>query len=122
MAVGRVLVIEDDPVNLEIVERRLANGGYETVGAGTGEAGLAAAIAGAFDLVLLDLRLPDRDGLEVLGALRVSLPDLPVVVMTAHGSEAIAEQARAAGAAAFLVKPVRYATMLETITAARRNA
>ncbi len=57
------------------------------------------------DLVLLDLRLPDMEGMQVLKSLRVSYPDLPVVVMTAHGSIETAVEAMRLGAVDFLIKP-----------------
>lgn len=117
----RVLVIEDDEINLEIVERRLASKGFATLGATTGAAGLEAARTVVVDVVLLDLRLPDVDGLDILATLKQETPELPIVIMTAHGNDEVAEQARNAGAAAFLLKPVAYSVLTETVEGAARR-
>lgn len=103
---GHVLVVDDDPANLELIERRLEAEDFSCVLVETGAAGIEQASRHAFDAVLLDLRLPDMDGLEVLAAIRKQSSSLPVVIMTAHGSEAIAVKALTAGATNYLIKPI----------------
>jgi CheY-like chemotaxis protein len=112
---ARVLVIDDDPINLELVERRLEVAGFSPELVETGLAGLERALSAPFAAVLLDLRLPDLNGLEVLARLRQERPALPVIVMTAHGSEAIAEIALATGAARYLIKPVARQDLLNAV-------
>lgn len=112
---ARVLVIDDDPTNLELVERRLEVAGFSSVLVETGLAGLHHALTEPFAAVLLDLRLPDLNGLEVLARLRQERPALPVIVMTAHGSEAIAEMALASGATRYLIKPVARQDLLNAV-------
>src|SRR3989454_1825904 len=71
----------------------------------TGEEALAVAKREVFDLALTDLRLPDRDGLSVLEELRLIHPDLPVLLLTAHGSIPSAVEAMQKGAFGYLTKP-----------------
>ena len=80
----RVLVIEDERTLAGFIEQSLRAEGYAVTVCHDGPSGEAAALTGDHALVLLDLTLPGRDGLEVLRAIRVRLPDLPVVALTAR--------------------------------------
>ena len=121
-AARRVLVIDDDPANLELVERRLEAADYEVALADCGRDGLALARRERFAAVLLDLRLPDLDGLDVLEALRALEPRLPVIIMTAHGAPALEEEARARGATNYMIKPLGRVAMLDALQAALDEA
>jgi two-component system response regulator GlrR len=112
------LLIEDDAVNTMLVTRRLEVAGITYACAEEGGAGISLAREGAFDVVLLDLRLPDMDGFEVLAALRAVRPGLPVVIMTAHGSPEVAARAAADGAVSCLIKPVSRKAMIAAMEAA----
>ena len=101
-----ILVVDDDRANLELIEGRLSVEGLATVLVETGAEALAELEVRDFQAVLLDLRLPDADGLDILQVARARRPHLPVVIMTAHGSEATAVRALDAGASDYLVKPV----------------
>ncbi|HET9902224.1 MAG TPA: sigma-54 dependent transcriptional regulator [Xanthobacteraceae bacterium] len=104
----RILIIDDDPVHRRLMENMLARFGYETATAEGGEAGVAALLAAGsrFDGVILDLVMPDLDGLGVLGRLREAGLTLPVIVQTAHGGIDNVVSAMRAGAVDFVVKPV----------------
>ncbi len=102
----RILAIDDDGHVLGILQRALAQQGYAVAAASTGEEGLARSAAEVFDLVLLDLRLPEMDGFDVLGRLRSQDPEAAVVIMTGHGSTESVVQAMKAGAADYLTKPL----------------
>ena len=106
----RILVVDDEAANLQLVERILASGGYEDVHATTDpREGLEDARRTAPDLVLLDLLMPGMDGLEVLGRLEESLDGfayLPVVVLTSDTSREARRTALEAGADDFLTKPL----------------
>ncbi len=105
MAEGKILVIDDEPEVRESLETLLGMEGFEVESAGTAEAGLGLLGRRAFDLVLLDLALPDRSGLEVLREIRTLDPDLPVLMITAYGSVENAVAAMRAGARNYLTKP-----------------
>ena len=80
---GSVLIIDDEIEIRESLEQLLSVEGYRVASAPTADEGLKKAQEGIFDLVLLDINLPDRDGLEVLKILRHDTPDLGVVMITA---------------------------------------
>ncbi len=106
MAAGRILLVEDRDSLRRLLARALADEGYEVASAATG--GDAVRLLGErqFDLVLTDLKLPDRSGLEVLAASRQAQPRVPVVVLTGYGSVGAAVEAMKLGAYDFLEKPL----------------
>jgi DNA-binding response OmpR family regulator len=110
-----VLLVEDDPDARAMVARRLAHEGFACTAVETGHAALDAVRAQLFDAVLLDLGLPDMDGLEVLAGLRGGAPDLPVLMMTAQGAQPFVDLAEAHGATAYLVKPIGRTEMREAL-------
>src|SRR2546423_12038447 len=95
--------------------------GHDVDWSPTGEKGLAA-VGPETDLVLLDLGLPDVDGLEVCRQLRKRLPDLPVLMLTARAEEVDAVVGLDAGADDYVTKPFRLAELLARIRAALRRA
>ena len=100
-----LLLIEDTP-SLQMVYRSvLTNAGYSVVTAGTAAEGLASYRATRPQVILLDLMLPDRDGLDLMRDMLAERPDLNVIVITANGSINKAVEAMRAGAHEFLVKP-----------------
>jgi DNA-binding NtrC family response regulator len=101
----KLLLVEDKAGMRDMLTRTLAREGYEVAAHADGDAGIAALYAEPFDLVLTDLKLPGRDGLEILKAAKEVHPDLPVVVMTAHGSIETAVAAMRDGAYDFIPKP-----------------
>ena len=98
----RLCLIDDDASARAALERVLAGEGYEVAGYPNGQLGLQAALEEDFDCVLTDLRMPGVSGLELIDRLREELPNLPVVLMTAHGTTetAIRSQGRAFAATA----------------------
>ena len=103
-----ILVVDDDPVQRRLLETAIARSGMQVLTAPGGQPALDL-INGPrgeqITLVLLDLVMPDMDGLEVLGKLRPTNPELPVIVLTAKGGIDSAVEAMRAGANDFLVKP-----------------
>ena len=101
----RILVVDDDAELAELLGVRLMASGYDV----TSELGAQRALARVgrerIDAVLLDLRLADGDGLDVLSAIRERSPDLPVIILTAHGTIDTAVEAMRRGAYGFLTKP-----------------
>jgi len=108
----RILVIDHDPVDRAAAEQALFTGGiargdqagYHVESVTTLAAGLRSLSGGGFDAVLLELSLPDSDGIQTLRRLRASYPDVPVVVLTRLDDAALGVQAVQAGAQDFLVK------------------
>src|SRR5262249_16533413 len=83
----RIVVVEDEPAIRRGVSDALRLSGYDVTEAADGAAGLQEASSAGVDLVLLDLLLPKRNGLEVLSELRKSYPSRPVIILTARGTE-----------------------------------
>jgi two-component system, cell cycle sensor histidine kinase and response regulator CckA len=101
---GRVLVAEDDPLVATLVERVLAEAGYEVVTAHHGEEALRVAFRGEVDLLVTDVRMPVMDGWELSRQLRERWPDLPVLYISGYDIE-LSQGARRRGSGAFLRKP-----------------
>ena len=105
MPKSRILVIDDESAIRDSLRMTLEYEGYEFVGAATGQEGLALAEREAPDLVLLDVKMPGMDGLEVLDRLRAMNDALPVVVISGHGTISTAVEATKKGAFDFIEKP-----------------
>jgi serine phosphatase RsbU (regulator of sigma subunit) len=101
-----VLVVDDDPLVRATLRHILARGGYGVVEAEDGRVGLEAFRARRPAVVLLDLRMPDLDGLEVLARITADAPNTPVIVISGHGTMGDAVQALRRGAWDFLTKPL----------------
>jgi two-component system cell cycle response regulator DivK len=104
----KVLVVEDNALNLKLVRAVLEHAGYDVAAVSTGELGLAAAVSEPPDLVLLDLQLPGIDGHETLRRLRdgVLADGVPVVAVTALAMAEDRDRARSAGFDGYLEKPI----------------
>ncbi len=101
----RLLLVEDHPAMREMIAEHLRERGFAIDAFGRADAALAAAAVARFDAVVLDLGLPDRDGLEVLASLRRSAPDLPAIILTARDSVDHRLRGLNAGADDYIVKP-----------------
>ena len=104
-AAGRILIVDDEPAIIDSLRMLLESEGYEVAAAATASESLASVSREPCDLVLLDLMLSDRPGLEVLGEIHKINDKLPVVMLTAYGSIELAVDATRRGAANFLTKP-----------------
>jgi DNA-binding NtrC family response regulator len=111
----RILVIDDEPTQLELVGGFLRKQGFEVVPAASGRAAVARFKQEPFDLVLTDQRMPDLSGLDVLEAVRAASPETAVVIMTAYGTIETAVSAVKAGAADYLAKPLNLDELLHRI-------
>jgi DNA-binding NtrC family response regulator len=101
----RILVIDDDPGFSEVVQLLLAGEGYRTQMTGTVRDGLRAIHAGAVDLVITDLKLPDATGLDAIRSLREIDRELPIILMTSYSSVESAVEALRNGAVDYIIKP-----------------
>jgi len=102
---GSILVIDDEAEIREGLELLLSSEGYSVTCAETGAAGLARLEQEPYDLLLLDVSLPDRNGLDLLRDIRSRDPHLPIVLITAYGSIDMARQAFKSGAQDYITKP-----------------
>jgi two-component system NtrC family response regulator len=100
-----LLLIDDDESLRRVVEYNMREAGYRVITAADGTSGLEAFQAEPVDVVLTDVRMPEMDGLELLTRLKAMKPDLPVVVLTAHGTIDSAVEAMKLGASDYLTKP-----------------
>ncbi len=116
MPMSTILVIDDDKLVRWSVSMVLGRAGYRIREAATGTDGLAALQHYLPDLILLDISLPDMDGLKVLKAIRDLCPELPVLMITAEPNAETRQQALHLGAAAYLEKPCGAATLLEAVS------
>ncbi len=103
---SKVLIVDDDPASRRLLQVRLRGLGCETVQAADGQQGLAAVQQEVPSLVLLDLEMPGMNGMDLLRRLRQDGVDIPIVVVTAHGSIEAAVEAMKEGAYDFVPKPI----------------
>jgi two-component system, NtrC family, response regulator AtoC len=117
----RILIVDDDEGLRESLQLVLSAEGYETSAAGDAEQALERLDASAFDVVLCDLRMPGRDGLELLPDLARRLPDSTLILMSAYGTEELALEAMRRGAYDYLAKPFQPSEALLAIRKAEER-
>jgi two-component system, OmpR family, copper resistance phosphate regulon response regulator CusR len=118
----RILVIEDEPLILSFLSRGLAAEGFVVDGAGDGRGGLARALRESYDLVVLDLLLPQLDGLAVLRELQRQRPELPVVIVSARSDLQTKLRGFGLGACDYVSKPFSLDELLARVRAQLRRA
>ena len=112
----RILIVEDERNILSLLSRLLRGEGFHAEAAKSFEEAVSKLSAGpAFNLVLTDLRLPGRSGLDLLNRVKEEDPELPVIIMTAYGSIENAVEAMRAGAANYLTKPIESDELLAVV-------
>jgi DNA-binding response OmpR family regulator len=117
----QILVIEDEPRILAFLSRGLQAEGFAVDGAGDGRQGLARALGGSYDLVVLDLLLPKLDGLAVLRGLQRERPELPVVIVSARADLETKLRGFGCGACDYVSKPFSFDELLARIRAHLRS-
>jgi DNA-binding response OmpR family regulator len=120
--VARLLLVEDDSAIAEPLARALRRQGHDVDAAADGLTGAARGVHGEHDLVILDLGLPDIDGLEVCRRIRAARPDVPLLMLTARGEEIDAVEGLDAGADDYQTKPFRLAELMARVRALLRRA
>ena len=120
----RVLVVDDEPLIRWSIAEALGEYGYAVVEAGTGSAAIQEVVASSepFGVIVLDLRLPDSDNLSLLTRLHDLAPDARIIMMTAHGTAEVGEEAQARGAYGFMNKPFEISVMAALVGEASRTA
>lgn len=112
---ARILVVEDDRGIATMLERGLRLAGHRVTTVGGLVEARSAWVARRFDIVLLDVMLPDGDGIELLAERRAAGDDVPAVLLTAREEGELHERADRAGATAYLPKPFAWADLLQLI-------
>ena len=113
---AKILLAEDNPVNQKVATRILQRAGHEVTVADNGSEAAAAAVAGSFDLILMDVQMPEMDGLQATAAIRRQhdLPT-PIVAMTAHALSGDRDRCLDAGMDDYLSKPIRSTKLLAMV-------
>ncbi|HXG11868.1 MAG TPA: PAS domain S-box protein [Gemmataceae bacterium] len=115
----RVLLAEDNPINQKVAVHLLERRGHEVVVAGTGREALAALERGRFDVVLMDVQMPEMDGLQATAAIREREKQtgghVPIIAMTAYAMKGDHERCLEAGMDGYLSKPYRARELFETV-------
>lgn len=119
---GTILIVEDNPGTRFFLSRALKDTGYKVLEADRGKRALEIVTEENVDLIILDLRLPDCSGLELMPKFLGQDPDLPIVVLTAHGEVPDAVQAMKLRASDFIVKPPDLNVLRQTIAQLLRNS
>jgi len=116
---AKILVVDDDAMNLRLAVAALEQTGHEVLAAGGGAKGVAAALAHAPDLVLMDIQMPGMDGVSALRHLRAEprTATLAVVAFTALAMKGDAERLLAEGFDGYLEKPIRYKEFMASVAA-----
>ena len=118
-----ILVVEDNPANLELVAFLLESADHVVISAPDAEAGLTLARSEQPALILMDIQLPGMDGLVATGLLKAdeATRDIPVIALTALAMKGDEERIRAAGCDGYIAKPLAYKEFLATVSSHLEN-
>jgi two-component system cell cycle response regulator DivK len=117
---AKILLVEDNEFNRDMLSRRLQRRGFEVSIAEDGELGIAAAHANRPDLILMDMDLPVLDGWEATRRLKAdsAMRAIPIIALTAHALQSDCDRAFQAGCDDFATKPIEFALLIEKINRA----
>jgi len=115
MAKTNILFVDDEKDFVEVIAKRLSKKGFYVTKAFSGPEALQAMRKADFDIVVLDLKMEEMDGIEILKILGKMAPGLPVIMLTGHGSEASAKEGVKFGAMEYLTKPCDFEELVNRI-------
>ncbi len=115
---GSILLVDDEREYVTVLAKRLRKRGFSVTTAYTGAEGIQALRRTDFDIALVDLKMEDMDGLEVLGIFKKMAPDLAVIMLTGHGSAQAAKDGMRLGAFDYLSKPCELNDLIAKINQA----
>ncbi|AAS94624.1 response regulator [Nitratidesulfovibrio vulgaris] len=113
-----LLLIDDEDGFLAVMRRRFERRGYDVATAGSGAEALRLLRERRFEAAVLDLKMGDMDGFELLRIFRRMAPEMPVVMLTGHGGETEAAEGLRLGAAGYLLKPCDFEALVECLDGA----
>ncbi|MCF8082191.1 MAG: response regulator [Deltaproteobacteria bacterium] len=116
----RLLLVDDEKPFTDVVSKRLSKRGMDVTAVYSGTEAVQAIRKQDFDVAVLDLKMEDMDGIEVLSIFKKAYPEMAVIMLTGHGSERAAQQGLATGAFDYLTKPCDLEDLVEKIEAACR--
>ena len=114
----RLLLVDDEVGYLEVLGKRLKKRDFDVTTARSGAQAIRVARDHDFDVAVVDLKMEDMDGIELLKILKRMMPDLQVIMLTGHGSERAARDGLSLGAFDYLLKPIDLEVLLERVLAA----
>lgn len=115
----KILIVEDNEINMKLIKTVLKAKGYDLVEAKDGEEALSAVVGSMPDLILMDIQIPKIDGLEVTRRIREmkEFAKTPIIALTAHAMEGDREKILEAGCDAYIAKPINTRTLPEEVAA-----
>ena len=116
-----ILIVDDEQDFVEMLLLRLTDAGHRVRAAYDGDAGLAALAEAECDVMLLDIRMPGKDGITVLKAVKTTHPVVEVILLTGHGTIDTAVEGLKSGAFDYVQKPARFEDLLDKLEAARKR-
>jgi CheY-like chemotaxis protein len=122
MALLRVLLVDDEEDLLYTLAERLTLRGYQVDAVTDGVDALSHAQMQRHDVAVVDVKMPGMSGIEILAALRKQKPNLPVILLTGHGSEEDGQEGMRQGAFAYLIKPINLPDLMESMEKAVKAA
>ena len=117
----RLLLVDDEEGYVKVLSKRMARRNMEVMTALSGAEGIQRLRKQDFDVAILDLKMEDMDGIEVLRVFKKMVPDMPVIMLTGHGTEKAAREGLEMGAFDYLMKPCDLEELVEKIRAACRR-
>jgi DNA-binding response OmpR family regulator len=117
----RLLLVDDEEGYVKVLSKRMARRNMEVMTALSGAEGIQRLRKQDFDVAILDLKMEDMDGIEVLRVFKKMVPDLPVIMLTGHGTETAAREGLEMGAFDYLTKPCDLEELVKKIRAACRR-
>ena len=111
----RVLLVDDEEGFVDVLAKRLSRRNFEATAAYNGTEAIQILRRADFDMAVLDLKMEGMDGIDVLKIFKIMAPDLPVIILTGHGSLASAEEGLKAGATDYISKPYEFEKLVEKI-------
>lgn len=117
----RLLLVDDEEGYVKVLSKRMARRNMEVMTALSGAEGIQRLRKQDFDVAILDLKMEDMDGIEVLRVFKKMVPDLPVIMLTGHGTEKAAREGLEMGAFDYLTKPCDLEELVKKIRAACRR-
>ena len=117
----RLLLVDDEEGYVKVLAKRMTRRNMEVMTALSGSEGIQRLRKHDFDVAILDLKMEDMDGIEVLRVFKKMVPDMPVIMLTGHGTEKAAREGLEVGAFDYLMKPCDLEELVEKIRAACRR-